>query len=305
MGRAIGRVREGAARGRNRRVRRAGAGRRRRGGRPAPRAPAAGPGDRGQPGRAGRVGQGTHRDRVLPAAAAGQLRRARGGPDRVLHRGAADRERVRVDRLGGVRARRPPVAARPVPGPGAGGGLGRRPGHPDVFLLRADRAGARRRRRVPADGPVELLLRRRARDLGAARRDRARATTASPSTSARSCCRPATTPSTTCGTRSGCAARAATTSWWTAPSSPRTGRSASTTSPGAPAPARSATPGRCTGSRTGRCSPTPSRRRSSAWRPGRTRRTWPTSATGYAPRTRGRRPATTRSARCRWPRRRA
>ena len=49
-------------------------------------------------------------------------------------------------------------------------------------------------------------------------------TTATRSTSARSCCPPATTRSTTCGTRSGCAAPAATTSWSTTCSCPSTGR---------------------------------------------------------------------------------
>jgi len=55
---------------------------------------------------------------------------------------------------------------------------------------------------------VELLLWRGARDMGAARRESYWATTISPSTSARSCCRRATTPWTTSGTRSGSAARA-------------------------------------------------------------------------------------------------
>ena len=48
-------------------------------------------------------------------------------------------------------------------------------------------------------------------------------------------------------------------------------------------PGQERNPGRCTASRTARCSPTPSRPRSSAWRPARTTRTWPTSATGCAP----------------------
>ena len=121
-------------------------------------------------------------------------------------------------------ARRAPVAARPVPGAGPGGSLGRRPGHPDVLLLRADRAGARRRRRVPAGRPVELLLRLRPRELGAARRDRHRRRRQAGRLLHVPAARQRLRRSTTCGTRSGCAARAATTSWWTAPSSPSTGR---------------------------------------------------------------------------------
>ena len=136
----------------------------------------------------------------------------------------ADRQRLRVDRLGRLGARRAPLAARAVPAAGAGGGLGRRPGHPDVVVLRADRPGRGRRRRPPAHRPVELLLRLRPRQLGAARRDRARRRRQRRSTSARSCCPPATTRSTTSGTPSGCAAPAATTSWSTTRSCPSTAR---------------------------------------------------------------------------------
>ena len=57
----------------------------------------------------------------------------------------------------------------------------------------------------------------------------------------------------------------------------------------APAPARRSTPRRCTGCRTGRCSPTRSRRRSSAWRSAPMTRTWRTSASGCAPPTPARR----------------
>ena len=120
------------------------AGRGSRGHRPAPGAPAARPGGRGRPGGAGRVGQGAGRDRVLPAAPAGRLRRPGGGSGHVLHRRPADRQRLRIDRLGRVGRRRAPLAARPVPAAGPGGRLGRRPRHPDVLLLRADRAGAGR-----------------------------------------------------------------------------------------------------------------------------------------------------------------
>ena len=46
-----------------------------------------------------------------------------------------------------------------VPTAGPGGGVGRRPGHPDVVVVRADRTGRAGAGRAPADRPVELLLR--------------------------------------------------------------------------------------------------------------------------------------------------
>ena len=73
-----------------------------------------------------------------------------------------------------VRARRASLAPGLVHAAGAAGGLGHRPGHADLVLLRADRQGGQGRRRPPGQRPVELLLRLRSRDLGAARPDRHR-----------------------------------------------------------------------------------------------------------------------------------
>jgi hypothetical protein len=164
--------RAGERRDCGKRRRRVGGGRR--GPRPIAGAAGAGTGDRGRPGGAGRVGQGTGGDRVLPAAPACRLRRARGRPGHVPQRGAADRQRLRIDRVGGVGPRRARLAACAVPAAGGRGGLGRRPGRADVVLLRADRQGTRRARRAPIDRAVELLLRMRPCPLGAARRDRRR-----------------------------------------------------------------------------------------------------------------------------------
>ena len=112
------------------------------------------------------IGQGAGGGRVLPAAAAGQVRRAGGRPADVLPGRADDRQRVRLDRLGRLGRRRAPLAARAVPGGRAGGGLGRGHQHQDVVVLRADRPGPGRRGRAPAERPLELLLRLRPRDAG-------------------------------------------------------------------------------------------------------------------------------------------
>ena len=141
--------------------------------------------------------------------------------------------------------------------------------------------------------------------LGAARRDRRRTPRASRPTSAPSCCPPATTGSTTCGTPSGCAAPAATTSWWTARSCPSTARSASPTSHRCRLPGPGGQPGAAVPAavRLGvllLASP----RRSSAWRPGRMTRTWITSGNGFGPPMRARRRRKTRTRRSGWPRRR-
>ena len=87
----------------------------RRGHRTAPHPEAARPGNRGRPDRPGRVGQVAGRDGLLPAAPAQERGRPGGGPGHVLHRGPADRQRVRVDRLGRLGGRRALLAARPVP----------------------------------------------------------------------------------------------------------------------------------------------------------------------------------------------
>ena len=143
-----------------------------RGHRTAPGVPAARPGGRGRPGGAGRVGQGPRRDGVLPAAPAGQFRRPGGGSGHVLHRRPAHRQRVRLDRLGRLGGRRASLAARPVPAAGPAGRLGRRPRDQDVLLLRAHREGDPGRWGLPPGRAVELLLRLRPRQLGAARRHR-------------------------------------------------------------------------------------------------------------------------------------
>ena len=98
------------------------------------------------------------------------LRRARVEPDRLLHRGPRHLERLRLDRLGLQRGRRPPVAGRAVRRRGAAGRLGRGHQHPAELVVRADRQGRRRRGRLHPVGQVELLLRLRPLHVGAARR---------------------------------------------------------------------------------------------------------------------------------------
>src|SRR5690349_8440481 len=71
----------------------------------------AGAGGRGRAAGAGGVDQGTERGGVLPLAAATKVWRAGGAPGGVLPGGAADRERVRVDGVGGLGAGVPSVAA--------------------------------------------------------------------------------------------------------------------------------------------------------------------------------------------------
>ena len=56
------------------------------------------------------------------------VRRPGGRPGHLPDRGPADRQRLRVDRLGRLGPRRAPLAARPVPAAGPAGGVGRRPG---------------------------------------------------------------------------------------------------------------------------------------------------------------------------------
>src|SRR5215470_4294056 len=122
----------------------------------------AGAGGRGRPGGADRVGQDAGGDRVLPAAPAGRLRRARGRPGHVPDRRPAHRQRLRVDRVGRLGARRASLAAGPVPAPRAGGGLGRRPGH--LGAAGRDRAGGRRQAaRLPHVPAADRRLRDRRR----------------------------------------------------------------------------------------------------------------------------------------------
>ncbi len=98
------------------------------------------------------------------------LRRLRGRPDRLLHRGARHRLGLRLDRLGLQRRRRAPVAGRAVRRRGAAGRVGRGHHHPAELVVRADRQGHGRRGRLPALRQVELLLRLRPLLVGAARR---------------------------------------------------------------------------------------------------------------------------------------
>ena len=115
------------------------------------------------------VHQGAGGGRPLPAAAAGQVRRLRGGSADLLHGCPADRERLRVHRVGVLRGRPASLARGPVPAPGPGRGLGRGPGDQDLFLLRPHREGRGGARRAQAVRALELFLGLRPLHLGAAR----------------------------------------------------------------------------------------------------------------------------------------
>ena len=112
-------------------------GRARRRPRPAAHVPRAGRRGRAAARRPRGLDQGARGDRLLPAAAAPAVRRARGRPDRLLHRGARHRLGLRLDRLGLQRGRRAPVAGRAVRRRGAAGGLGRGHRHPAELVVRA------------------------------------------------------------------------------------------------------------------------------------------------------------------------
>ena len=158
--------------------------------RAAARVARAGPGGRGRPRGSRRVHQGAGGGRLLPAPAAGQVRRAtRPIRSTFYTRRPADRQRLRVHRLGVLGGRPAPWQRRPVPAAGPARGLGRGPGDQDLLVLRPDREGRGGRRRLQAVRALELFLRLRPLHLGAARRPRARAA-ASRSTSGPSCCPP-------------------------------------------------------------------------------------------------------------------
>ena len=154
----------------------------------------------------------------------GGVRRPGGRPAHLPDRGQADRQRLRLHRLGGLGARRAPVAARAVPAAGPGGGLGRRPGDPDVRPPTRRPAGPPPSTAVTCSAAGGASPPAARTPAGCCSAGSCPTPTARRSTSVPSCCPPATTPSTTCGTPSGCAAPAATTSSSTRRSCPTTAR---------------------------------------------------------------------------------
>ena len=182
---------------------------------------------------------------------------------------AALSRRLRLDGLGLLQPRELHLQARALAGAGAGGNLGRRQGRaahrqPDLPLRQGDAGGGRlatqralalRQRHRPR--PRELLRRH-----GRGARNRRRFACSS--------CRRAITPWSIRGMPPACAAPAATTRWWTAPSFLITGPSTRRTRATARRRATPSTPARCTACRCSRCSFPGSAR----WCSGSPRRRW-------------------------------
>ena len=133
-------------------------------------------------------------------------------PTVVLRSGAPHRHGVRIHRVGQLDRRRAQLAPRAVRPAGPGRGVGRRPDRARLVVVRADGGGHGRRRRLPRQRVVELVVGLRPRDVDVRRR---------PGDQGRQAGRLRQLPdpahrvprSTTSGTSSGCAAPAAT-PWW-------------------------------------------------------------------------------------------
>ena len=128
------------------------------------------PGDRGSAAGARRDRRRTRRGRLLQAAPARAVGWPAVRPDAVLRGGPPARQRLRFHRLGQLDHRRAQLAPRAVRPAGPGRGVGRGPDRAGVLVVRADGRRHRRRRRLPGQRRVALVVRIRPRDLGVPRR---------------------------------------------------------------------------------------------------------------------------------------
>ena len=174
----------------------------------------------------GGVDQGARGDRVLPAPPAQAVRRPRVRPDRLLHRRARHRRRVRLHGLGLQRRRRAPLAGRrssPTRRSRRSGAATPRTRLSSSYAPTGKAAQADGR--LHAVGEVELLQRLRPLLVGAARRAGLQRRGPGRRLPHVHGAARATTRSSTSGTWSACAAPAPTTSSSTTCSCPRRSRS--------------------------------------------------------------------------------